>query len=208
MTGKDCVVRLVAALAGMLGASVLLAPGAVAGPLVDSAEDCDPAPVSTPFMRWVDPMQYTPIKDGGIEHRGKGWTLKGDAAPVEGNEPWKVRHEDDERSLSLPAGSSATTPTICVGLAEPTLRFFARGEGGLAQLLTVEVLFEDALGEVRSLPIGADLGGAWHPSLVMPVIANLLPLLPGDKTPVQFRFTAQKGDFRIDDAYVDPWCMR
>lgn len=200
--------RLVVALAGMLGASVLLAPGAVAGPLVETATDCDPAPVSMPFLRWVDPMQYTPVKDGGIEQHAKGWTLKGDAAPERGNEPWKVRHEEDDRSLSIPAGSSATTPTICVGLAEPTLRFFARGESSLVQLLTVEVLFEDALGEVRSLPIGADLGGGWHPTLAMPVVANLLPVLPGDQTPVRFRFTARSGDFQIDDAFVDPWSQR
>jgi hypothetical protein len=210
VTGKDCAVRLVVAVAGMLGVSVLLAPAATAGPLVDSAENCDPAPVSMPFMRWVDPMQYTPIADGGIERRAQGWTLKGDARPVEGNEPWRVRHEDDDTSLSIPTGSSATTPTICVGLAEPTLRFFARRTSGSgASALLVEVLFEDALGEVRALPIGADLGGGWHPSQVMPILVNLLPLLPGEQTPVAFRFTPRgTDDWEIDDVYVDPWCMR
>jgi hypothetical protein len=75
-------------------------------------------------------------------------------------------------------------------------------------LLEVEVLFEDAMGTVHALPIGVDLGGGWHPSLVMPVLANLLPLLPGEQTPVAFRFTAIQGDFQLDDVYVDPWCMR
>jgi hypothetical protein len=36
------------------------------------------------------------------------------------------------------------------------------------------------------------------------VIANLLPLLPGDKTPVAFRFRAVTGNWNVDDAYVDP----
>jgi hypothetical protein len=41
----------------------------------------------------------------------------------------------------------------------------------------------------------------------MPIVANLLPLLPGDHTPVAFRFTpvGLGGDWRIDDLYVDPY---
>jgi len=42
----------------------------------------------------------------------------------------------------------------------------------------------------------------------MPVIANLLPLVPGEQTPVAFRFTARRGAVQIDDVYVDPWCQR
>jgi hypothetical protein len=40
----------------------------------------------------------------------------------------------------------------------------------------------------------------------MPVIANLLPLLPGSRTAVAFRFTpyGDGGDWTIDDVYVDP----
>ena len=39
----------------------------------------------------------------------------------------------------------------------------------------------------------------------MLVVANLLPLLPGEHTPVAFRFTALGGDWSIDDVYVDPY---
>jgi hypothetical protein len=40
----------------------------------------------------------------------------------------------------------------------------------------------------------------------MPLVVNLLPLLPGDYTPVAFEFTPQGygGNWRIDDVYVDP----
>jgi hypothetical protein len=58
------------------------------------------------------------------------------------------------------------------------------------------------------VPIGIVLGGsAWGPTLPMPVIANLLPLLPGDLTPVRFRFTPAGigGAWQIDDVYVDPY---
>ena len=33
---------------------------------------------------------------------------------------------------------------------------------------------------------------------------SLLPLLPGDRTPVAFQFTPLLGDWQIDDVYVDP----
>jgi hypothetical protein len=199
---------LLVAVAGVLGSAGLLAPVAAAGPLVQAAQGCEPAWLSKPFHKWLDPMNYTPVVDGGFEKHAKGWTLTRGAQPVAGNEPWKVAGETDQRSLALPEGASATTPPICVGLAEPTLRFFARSSASLVNLLEVEVLFEDAAGTVHALPIGVDLGGGWHPSLVMPVVANLLPLMPGEQTPVAFRFTALQGDFQLDDVYVDPWCMR
>jgi hypothetical protein len=39
----------------------------------------------------------------------------------------------------------------------------------------------------------------------MPLVVNLLPLLPGEQTPVRFRFTPQgSANWQIDDVYVDP----
>ncbi len=42
----------------------------------------------------------------------------------------------------------------------------------------------------------------------MLVVANLLPLLPGEMTPVSFRFTAQGADFSVDDVWVDPYARK
>jgi len=39
-------------------------------------------------------------------------------------------------------------------------------------------------------------------------VPMLLPLLPGDKTPVRFSFTPLLGAWTVDDVYVDPWRMR
>ena len=50
------------------------------------------------------------------------------------------------KSLLLPAGSSATTPPVCVGLNEPTLRYFARKNSGLLSTLTVSVQVQLELG--------------------------------------------------------------
>jgi hypothetical protein len=90
------------------------------------------------------------------------------------------------------------------------MRFFAkRTSGTILSTLTVEVLFEGLGGVVKSLPIGVVLGGSkWQPTLPFPVVANLLPLLPGQMTPVAFRFTARGGTWQVDDVYIDPWKAR
>jgi hypothetical protein len=100
---------------------------------------------------------------------------------------------------------------MCVGIGHPVMRFFARRTSNwLLDTLKVEVLFEAAGGQVNSLPVGLVLGGAsWQPTLPFPVLASLLPLLPGEKTPVQFRFTpVGSGTWQIDDVFVDPWRAR
>jgi hypothetical protein len=197
---------LVASVFASLAALALLAPVASAGPLVASAPDCSSGgdPV---FAPWLDPSNYVIDQGGAFEDGAGGWSLKG-ASVVSGNEKYSIHGAGDSHSLSVPAGSSATSATACVGLENPSIRFFARSTGGGAMSsLGVEVLFEDAAGNVNSLPIGSvGNGGSWRPSSQMPVIANLLPLLPGSHTPVQFRFTpVGSSSWQVDDVYVDPW---
>jgi hypothetical protein len=59
-----------------------VASGAVAGPLVDEVGRCEPQQLSQPFTRWADSLQYTPVRDGGIEHRGERWRLRGGSGSV------------------------------------------------------------------------------------------------------------------------------
>ena len=134
-----------------------------------------------------------------------GWTFKGNAKVVTGNEPWKVGGAAHGKSLVLPSGSTAISPVACVGLKEPTLRFFAKKNRGLLSTLAVSVYVKTSLGLVVPLPIGVVLGnGQWKATSPMLIVANLLPLLPGDRTPVAFQFTPLLGDWQIDDVYVDP----
>jgi hypothetical protein len=188
------------------------APTANAGLLVSTASDCDTQQLSQPFAPWADFANYTPVPGGSFEAGAPAWTLTGGAKVVSGNESFGVRSKSDSRSLSIPQGSTATSRSICVGLGEPTLRWFQKQSGGLLGLgsltsaMTVEVLFEDSLGQTLALPIGAGaLNSGWAPSLPAVVTANLLPLLPGQKTAVAFRFRALTGNWTIDDVYVDPY---
>jgi hypothetical protein len=185
------------------------APSAQAGVLVKSATDCDAQTVEQPFTRWLDPSSYVLVPNGTIESGSDGWSVAGGYA-TSGNEPWYVHGAGESSSMKISAGRSVTTGSMCVGLEHPTLRFFAKSSGGsllsLVSTLTVEVQFEDSLGNVDTLPIGTVLpGGSWQPTLPFPVVANLLPLLPGEHTAVRFRFTAVGGsNWQIDDVYVDP----
>lgn len=205
----DRVPRMVGlSVAAAIAAIAFAAPQAQAGLLVSPATDCEEQELSQPFLPWLDSAQYTPLGDGGFEAGGEGWTLTGGAKVVNGNNSHQVGGEDDSKSLRLPAGASATSPAICVGLEHLTIRAFARNQGSLLSSVRVDVLFEDAAGNVLSLPIGLHLGGSsWQPTVPFLVIANLLPLLPGEHTAVAFRFTAQGlgANWRIDDVYVDPF---
>jgi hypothetical protein len=193
--------------ASLTVAALAAAPAANAGVLVSSAPSCEVQDVSQPFLPWLDASQYTPVPDGGLEQGGAGWSLSGGAHVVSGNEPWSVGEAGDGASLSLPAGSSATTGSMCVGLEHPTMRFFVRRSGGsLLSSLKVDAVFEDSGGDVHSVQVAA-VGGSssWSPTAPVPILVNLLPLLPGDHTPVEFRLRASDAaSWTVDDVYVDP----
>jgi hypothetical protein len=198
------------ALLSSLTALAVAAPGASAGVLVASEPDCD-QPLEQPFKRWGDGASYTLAPNGGFESGTYSWQMSGGAKVVSGNEPWYVRHAADSRSLHLPRGSSAKSGAVCVGLEHPTMRFFLRSRtsgltGALLTSLRVDVLTETSVGLVVPLPIAVITPKpSWKPSHSVLIVANLLPLLPGEHTAVAFRFTAQgPGEWWIDDVYVDP----
>jgi hypothetical protein len=188
-------------------ATLAIVPSAHAGMLVASVPDCAAQSLSQPFVAWLDPASYVLAPGGAFEASDQEWSLAGEASAQLGNEPWNVGSADDRRSLALPAGSAATSPTMCVGIGHPDLRVFTRRTGGTAlSTLRVDVQFEDLAGDVQTLTIGHVAGGSWALSEQIPVVANLLPLLPGDMTPVRFSFTPEDGaSWAIDDVYVDPW---
>jgi hypothetical protein len=179
---------------------------AQAGLLVASAPDCSSSDTSQPFLPWADPASYIMDPGGTFEDGAAGWSLSGGASVVSGNESYNVSGAGDSHSLGLPNGSSATSSTVCVGVEHPDLRIFARNTGNPLGTLRIDVLFEDAAGNVRSATIGLIANtGAWQPTAQMPLVVNLLPLLPGNYTPVEFRYIPQGGNWQIDDIYVDPY---
>ncbi len=182
-----------------------LATPAQAGVLTESAVGCGTPKLTQPFKPWLDHAHYKLVDNGTFETGAHGWTLTGGARVVNGTASQRVSGPGS-KSLLLPAGATATTPPVCVGLNEPTMRYFAPKNKGLLSTMTVSVQVQLELGGLWvTLPIGVDLGGKWHPSLPNLVLANLLPLLPPDMTAVRFKFAPiLGGEWQIDDVYVDP----
>jgi len=207
LNGINLKTRLIAgALTSAAALFLVAAPSASAGVLVKSATDCTTPSLEQPFTHWGDNSSYVLAPQGSFESGASDWSLNRASVDTD-NESYYVGGSSDSKSLKISPGGSALTDTICVGLDRPTLRFFARSSGGLLGLSTmaVSVRFETSLGLVAELPIGVVLpSGRWQPSLPMPILANLLPLLPGQMTPVQFRFTPVGGTYWVDDVYVDP----
>jgi hypothetical protein len=206
-------IRLALVCAAITGASALATPAANAGVLVSSATSCDAQTHSQPFAQWADLASYTPVPGGSFETGEPSWTLSGGAKVVSGNEPFHVRSAADSKSLLIPQGGVATSRSICVGIHEPTMRFFSKQNGGLlgsvTSAMTVEVQFETSLGLVVSAPINLGaLNSAWSPGAPAMIVANLLPLMPDDTTAVAFRFRAVTGSWNVDDVYVDPTLRR
>lgn len=167
---------------------------------------CSGQTYSQPFRPWLDPANYVPLQNGALESTS-GWKLSNGARLVAGNESYHVHSALDKYSLSLPSGSSATSPPLCMTLLHPDLRFFAINTGSAGSTLKVEAITTLA-GVTTTTPIGLlSAAGSWQPTLPLPFLDNLLSPLTGT---VAFRFTpiGSGSGWRIDDTYVDPYKSR
>ena len=169
-----------------------------------SSDSC-PGTVAYPFAQFGDSNPYVLAPSGSFEGKTTGWTLAGGAKTVSGNETFFVTSSKDSKSLSIPAGGSATTSAICVSLWYPTLRLFATG-GSSTSALKVDVIATLPGGSVVTQQIATISSSAsWSPTPVTYFFANLLAPLSGGTTDVKFRFTPLGSTgWKIDDVYVDP----
>jgi hypothetical protein len=200
-----------------LAVLALAASAAIAGSMSGTASagamttDCGTQLFEQPFLRWLDPVNYVLAPDGGFEAGASGWRLSGGAKVVSGNEPFRVRGvEADASSLSLPSGSSATTPPMCIGVDAVVARLFAANSGSMLSTLKVDVIHRNALGLTVVTPVAVLAGmPEWQPTLPFSVLANVasLNVLLNRTTQVSLRFTplGSASGWKIDDVYVDPY---
>src|SRR3954454_10260839 len=196
-----------AGLRARLGAAALVALALIiAVPGAAHASGCSDGQSSQPFAPWGDDASYVLAPDGGFENAASGWSLNDGAAVQDGNQDTQAAADGGHSSLALPAGSGAATPPICIDVAHPTIRFFARNTGSPSSALGVSVVYRGLLGIPLTLPVGAVGAGAeWAPGDQVHVLVNLLTLL--HSSDVQFRFTPLDGagDWSVDDVYIDPY---
>ena len=193
---------------GVAAAAAVMATTAVPAMATGPAAACPAAPLSNPFTPWNDYNDYQLAPEGGVESGGTTWSTTGGAAAVEGNETSMVGKPTDHRSMRLPASSTAATARMCIGADHPTFRFFVKRTGGtVLSSLMVEIVFNDASGQERSVLSGFVTGsGSWAPSPSMPTRIELLGLFFGDTIDVSYRFRPVLGGvWSVDDVYVDPW---
>ncbi len=194
---------LLRAAAAVALASAVAVSTATAGAKRRIAPACSGQATSKPFLPWLDPFNYTMIDNGALENTG-GWKLSNGAQLVSGSETFKVHSQLDRYSLSLPSGSSATSPPICITLLHPDLRFFALNTGNVLTTLKVEAI-TTVLGGQTVTPVGLLVAGKkWQPTLPLPFLTNVLSPLAQT---VSFRFTpiGKQSGWQIDDVYVDPY---
>ena len=172
------------------------------------ASSCSQA-TAQPFLPWLDAGSYFLAPGGDFESGLTGWTTEGGAKIVAGNESSYVGSKTDSHSLYLPAGSSATTPTMCISLDSPDFRVFVQNTGSLLTLMNVTVNYTDAAGKSHSLLLVPMPGLAkWSLSLPELILANITSILSSNgQTSVSFTFTPVgigTVHWQIDDLYVDP----
>ena len=199
----------VAALAVALAAPGAANAGVLTGILsTESASYCDPE-VRQYFSAWGDQAWYRLVPGGRFEGT-HGWSLAGGAKVVSGNEPWYLKSRSDSRSLFLPAGATATSPTTCFDFGDWHARFLVRNTGSSSATLEVQILVRSLVGVLSVLDGGTiKAGGTWKPSPTIGALVTNLGGLTGTEA-VSFRLRA-KGTgaaFQVDDVFLDPFRSR
>jgi hypothetical protein len=185
-------------------ATALLALAVFAG----SAQACSYSGAEPVFSPWGDQGNYVLASDGGFEAGGSGWQLNRGATVVEGNESYFLNNAGDSKSLSLPAGSSAVSPPVCMALDTPSFRLVARNSGNPSSQLRVEAVYK-LLGLIRTKTAGTlHASSTWGPTQSVSTVLTLSTIV-GTLIPsaIEIRFTPldSSGRWQIDDIYIDPF---
>jgi hypothetical protein len=217
--------RYLLAIAGCASGLAILAPAALAQePAVDSPIQADEGQVlaetvqpetsaagertctapqlSNPLAAFKDRRNYFLAPSADFEDASlPGWELSGGAA---------VTGEAQSNSLSLPPGSSATSPSMCVDLDYPSFRFFAtqvaaQSDSALAVDVIYPGLSRNNVRQAKLLKLNARDG--WRLSDDVKLEPQRLGKQWGwRRVALRFRNVSGKkpGTFQIDDVLVDP----
>jgi hypothetical protein len=172
---------------------------------------CSTAGAKKAFSQWGDQRDYVLAPDGGFEAGAQGWDLDGGATPVAGNESYYLNSPSDDTSLSLPAGSAAGSPPVCMDIATPSFRMMSRTTGDPSSKLRVTASYK-LLGLVRTQTFGTVTAGSeWAPTASQSTVLTLSTII-GTLIPsaIEIRVTPldSKGNWQVDDLFIDPFARR
>jgi hypothetical protein len=165
-----------------------------------------------PFLSFGDQDSYFLAPGGNFEGSpGKalnGWSTTGRVGIAKNNnESYYVGSPSDSQSLFMTAGSSATTPQICVSHDTPALRVFVQNDGTPNSSLAVLLNYTDQNGNAQTAQVASLSGGtSWSLSPHVRFLSTIAPLVGGQgQTSVSFSFVPTGGaSWSIDDLYIDP----
>jgi hypothetical protein len=218
-------IRAVVTLAGCVAGLALAAPGALADTTTDPVaaadspieaegtvlaetvrpdesaageQSCSEPRLFNPLLAFKDRRDYFVAPAGDFEDPAlPGWQLTGGASVTTG-------------SLSLPAGSSATSPEMCVDLSYPTFRFFvAQLEQDTDSDLAIDVIYpalsRNNVREAKKLRLKAKDG--WKLSDDVKLEPQRLGKKSGwRRIAIRFRVESdhKSAAYRVDDVLIDP----
>jgi hypothetical protein len=196
----------------VLVAAFFSVPAANAGLLDGLLSNC-PTGGSQVFGPWQDAANYLLAPNGSFEFGSAGWSLSGGAQVVSGNEPFLPT---GTHSLALPSGSSALSPTVCLGTRQLYIRMFAKDLGGADSGLHVRVYWYGLLNKLLGSSDYAIYapGGDWAAMNRVSSGGGLLAPLPVvalvSSTSARIEVTpiGRGSKWQIDDLYIDPCINR
>jgi hypothetical protein len=174
-------------------------------------QTCNAPNVFNPLLAFKDRRDYFVAPAGDFEDPSlPGWQLTGGAQVARGGSAHALIGDQQANSLSLPPGSSATSPEMCVDLNYPVFRFFA------AQLnpdtdseLVVDVIYpalaRNNVREAKKFRLKAKDG--WTLSDAIKLEPQRLGKRAGwRRIAVRFRVESGKkaASYRVDDVLIDP----
>ena len=156
-----------------------------------------------------DTNSYYLAPNGGLESGSNGWSLSGGASVVSGNEPFLP---SGTHSLSLPSGSSAKSPVVCLGPDDLYVRMFGSDASGTDSGLRVRVVWYGLLNTVLGLSDVTTYapGGPWAAQGRLDSGGGgniLIPLLGSTSARIQITPIGSGSKWLIDDLLVDPWMV-
>jgi hypothetical protein len=175
---------------------------------LSNMSNCPAETIVQPFVApWGDADSYFLAPGGSFEGNLTGWTVQGGRL-VHGNESYYVDSSKDGESLSLPSGSRATSPSICVTTQTPDLRIFVLNTGSATATLNVNMTYTNIQGRGTTVSVGSLTGSSsWSLSPQVFFLKNITPVVNSNgQTWVTFSFApvGRTGHWQIDDFYVDP----
>jgi hypothetical protein len=202
--GGSFAARAAGTLAGVALAGVSVAlPAAAQATVNKELTSCENQVFSQPFASLGDANYYTLAPGGEFNSASEGWVLSGGAHIVKAARP----NGSSGGVLSMPAGSEATSPPICVTLEYAKARVWLRGaESG--KPLTVAVSYPETRSAAKPKRVGQLTGqkSSWTLSQPFAVKPELAGSEEGTRE-VRFILTA-RSEAQLYGMWVDPRMKR